>query len=103
MNHKLQIYANLATGVYLVRAWGKTMHSGELGSARDLKALCADHFGSRAACAGHLDVPEIGPKVPGLIRLNFPFPRWISESCSATFARRGTVKRFLAFMTKSAL
>ena len=40
----LQLYANPAIKKYLVRIWGRTIRSGDLGMMSDLKDICDKYF-----------------------------------------------------------
>ena len=82
--HSIQVYANTMTKKYVVRAWGKSIKSGDLATTEDLKELCAEYFGKFVACAGYLG-PHPGQGLD-LVRVNFPCSRWISKSCAVTFA-----------------
>ena len=82
--HSIQVYANTMTKKYVVRAWGRSIKSGELGTAEDLKMLCLDYFGRLVACAGYLG-PHPGQGLD-LVRVSYPCTRWISRSCAVTFA-----------------
>ena len=83
--NSIQVYANATTKRYIVRAWGKSIKSGDLPTTEDLRELCINYFGRFVACAGYLG-PHPGQGLD-LVRVNYPCTRWISRSCAITFAQ----------------
>ena len=83
--HAVQLYANLTTRKYVVRAWGRTCDWGVFDDVDQLRDLCVTSFRDTAACLGYLG-SHPGSGLP-LVEVNFPCSRWISESCAVMFAQ----------------
>ena len=77
----LQVYANPATKKYLVRVFGRTVKAGNWNSVNDMRRLCESYFVSTKICTGNLE------PCTGFNEVNFPFARWISESCSVMYSK----------------
>ena len=83
--HSVQIYANLKSMKFIRRVWGISERSGELRTKEDMRDLCIATFNMSAVCLGHI-TPDSGRDLD-LVKVKYPFTRWISDSCHVRYSR----------------
>ena len=85
--HSIQIYANLKTMTFIRRVWGISESIGELNAMEDLRDLCIATFNKSMVCLGQVEPPPQAQRDLELMLVKYPFPRWISNSCSIRCAQ----------------